>query len=223
MIYSVALDGPGGAGKSTIAKQVAKQRGIVYVDTGAMYRSIALYMLKHNIDIHNEEAVKAQLPNIDIQLTYKDGTQCIILCGEDVSKEIRTPEVSMSASVTSAYKSVRAFLLDTQRNVAKTQSVIMDGRDIGTVVLPDAQVKIFLSADSKVRAERRYKELMEKGEAIAFEEVLEDIEKRDYRDIHRQESPLKQADDAVLLDTSYLTFDESVKAVLDLIDSKIGG
>lgn len=223
MIYSVALDGPGGAGKSTIAKQVAKQRSIVYVDTGAMYRSIALYMLKHNIDIHNEEAVKAQLPNIDIQLTYKDGTQCIILCGEDVSKEIRTPEVSMSASVTSAYKSVRAFLLDTQRNVAKTQSVIMDGRDIGTVVLPDAQVKIFLSADSKVRAERRYKELMEKGETITFEEVLEDIEKRDYRDIHRRESPLKQAEDAVLLDTSYLTFDESVKAVLDLIDSKIGG
>ena len=223
MIYSVALDGPGGAGKSTIAKQVAKQRGIVYVDTGAMYRSIALYMLKHNIDIHNEEAVKAQLPNIDIQLTYKDGTQCIILCGEDVSKEIRTPEVSMSASVTSAYKSVRAFLLDTQRNVAKKQSVIMDGRDIGTVVLPDAQVKIFLSADSKVRAERRYKELMEKGETITFEEVLEDIEKRDYRDIHRQESPLRQAEDAVLLDTSYLTFDESVKAVLDLIDTKIGG
>ncbi len=223
MIYSVALDGPGGAGKSTIAKQVAKQKGIVYVDTGAMYRSIALYMLKHNIDIHNEAEVKSQLPNINIQLTYKDGTQCIILCGEDVSKEIRTSKVSMSASVTSAYKSVRAFLLDTQRNVAKIQSVIMDGRDIGTVVLPNADVKIFLSADSKVRAKRRYKELAEKGEEITFEEVLEDIQKRDYQDVHRRQSPLKMAEDAVLLDTSSLTFDESVKAVIDLIDSKIGG
>ena len=223
MAYSIALDGPGGAGKSTIAKQVAKTKGIVYVDTGAMYRSIALYMLKHDIDIHNEELVNASLKDIDIQLVYKDGTQCIMLCGEDVSKEIRTPEVSMSASVTSAYKAVRAFLLDAQRNVAKTQNVIMDGRDIGTVVLPDAQVKIFLSADSKVRAERRYKELMEKGEEVSFDEVLKDIERRDYRDIHRKESPLRQADDAVLLDTSYLTFDESVKAVIDLIDSKIGG
>lgn len=223
MIYSIALDGPGGAGKSSIAKQVAKKKGIVYVDTGAMYRAIALYMLKHNVDIKDQQAVVNRLPQVDIQLEYRDGTQCIILNGEDVSTAIRTSEVSMAASVTSAYKEVRAFLMDTQRNVAKTTSVIMDGRDIGTVVLPDAQVKIFLSADSKIRAQRRFKELQEKGDTITFEEVLADIEKRDWQDINRKEAPLRQAEDAVLLDTSYLDFEQSVQAVLDLIDEKVGG
>ena len=221
MIYFIALDGPGGAGKSTIAKQVAKRRGIVYVDTGAMYRAIALYMLKNNVDIHNEELVVSQLENVDIRLEYREGAQCVILNGEDVSTAIRENEVSMAASVTSAYKQVRAFLMDTQRNVAKTTSVIMDGRDIGTVVLPDAQVKIFLSADSRVRAQRRFAELQAKGDNTPFEEVLADIEKRDWQDTHRKEAPLRQADDAVLLDTSFLDFEKAVQAVLNIIDEKV--
>ena len=221
MIYSIALDGPGGAGKSTIAKQVAKRRGIGYVDTGAMYRAIALYMLKNNVDIHNEELVVSQLENVDIRLEYREGAQCVILNGEDVSTAIRENEVSMAASVTSAYKQVRAFLMDTQRNVAKTTSVIMDGRDIGTVVLPDAQVKIFLSADSRVRAQRRFAELQAKGDNTPFEEVLADIEKRDWQDTHRKEAPLRQADDAVLLDTSFLDFEQAVQAVLNIIDEKV--
>ena len=221
MIYSIALDGPGGAGKSTIAKQVALKKGIVYVDTGAMYRAIALYMLKNNVDIHNEETVVSQLENVDIRLEYRDGAQCVILNGEDVSTAIRQNEVSMAASVTSAYKQVRAFLMDTQRNVAKTTSVIMDGRDIGTVVLPDAQVKIFLSADSRVRAQRRWLELQAKGDNTPFEEVLADIEKRDWQDINRKEAPLRQADDAILLDTSNLNLEQAIQAVLDLIDEKV--
>ena len=221
MIYSIALDGPGGAGKSSIAKQVAKLKGIVYVDTGAMYRAIALHMLKNSVDIHNEDAVVTQLENVDIKLEYRDGAQCVILNGEDVSTTIRQNEVSMAASVTSAYKQVRAFLMDTQRNVAKTTSVIMDGRDIGTVVLPDAQVKIFLSADSKVRAHRRWLELQAKGDNTPLEDVLADIEKRDWQDINRKEAPLCQAEDAVLLDTSNLDFEQSVQAVLDLIDEKV--
>ena len=221
MIYSIALDGPGGAGKSSIAKQVAKLKGIVYVDTGAMYRAIALYMLRNNVDIHNEEKVVAELVNVDIKLEYRDGAQCVILNGEDVSTAIRQNEVSMAASVTSAYKQVRAFLMDTQRNVAKTTSVIMDGRDIGTVVLPDAQVKIFLSADSRVRAQRRWLELQAKGDNTPFEEVLADIEKRDWQDINRKEAPLRQAEDAILLDTSDLDLEQAVQAVLDLIDRKV--
>jgi len=221
MIYSIALDGPGGAGKSSIAKQVAKQKGIVYVDTGAMYRAIALYMLKNEIDIHNQDAVVKRLDGVQINLEYRDGTQCVILNGEDVSTAIRENPVSMAASVTSAYKQVRAFLMDTQRNVAKTTSVIMDGRDIGTVVLPDAQVKIFLSADARVRAARRHKELLEKGQDVDFDTVLADIQQRDWQDINRTEAPLKQAEDAVLLDTSDLDFDQAVQAVLDLIDKKV--
>ncbi len=222
MIYSVALDGPGGAGKSSIAKQVAKQKGIVYVDTGAMYRAIALYMLKHNIDIHDHDVVVKRLEDVKISLEYRDGTQCVILNGEDVSTAIRENPVSMAASTTSAYKEVRAFLMDTQRNVAKTTSVIMDGRDIGTVVLPDAQVKVYLSADPVVRAKRRHKELLEKGQTVDFETVLADIQQRDWQDINRTEAPLRQADDAILLDTSDLTFDQSVQALMNLIEEKVG-
>ena len=218
---SVAIDGPSGAGKSTMAKRLAAELGYVYVDTGAMYRAIALYMLKNNVDIHSEETVVSQLENVDIKLEYRDGAQCVILNGEDVSTQIRTNEVSMTASVTSAYKQVRAFLMDTQRNVAKTTSVIMDGRDIGKVVLPDAQVKIFLSADSRVPAQRRWLELQAKGDNTPFEEVLADIEKRDWQDINRKEAPLRQADDAILLDTSNLDFQQSVQAVLDIIDEKV--
>lgn len=222
MIYSVALDGPGGAGKSTIAKRIAKEKGIVYVDTGAMYRAIALYMLNNNVDITDKQAVVDALPQVDIQLSYVDGAQRVILNGTDVSTDIRQNPVSMAASTTSAYQEVRTFLLQAQRDMAKTQSVVMDGRDIGTVVLPDAQVKIFITRSSAVRAERRYKELLEKGRNISYEEVLADIEKRDYQDSHRRAAPLKQADDAVLLDTSDLDFEGSVNAVKKIIFEKVG-
>ena len=222
MIYSVALDGPGGAGKSTIAKKVAALKGILYVDTGAMYRAVALYMLENGIDINDEKSVCASLENVQVDLAYQDGAQRVLLCGEDVSETIRQSRVSMAASVTSAYKCVRAFLLDAQRDVAARQNVVMDGRDIGTVVLPSAQVKIFLTADSRVRARRRYKELTEKGVQTDFDSVLADIEKRDWQDIHRRQSPLKQARDAVLVDTSEMDFDRAVRAVLTVIENKLG-
>lgn len=222
MIYSVALDGPGGAGKSTIARKVAALKGILYVDTGAMYRAVALYMLENGVDINDEKSVCAALENVQVDLAYQDGAQRVLLCGEDVSEAIRQSRVSMAASVTSAYKCVRAFLLDAQRDVAARQSVVMDGRDIGTVVLPSAQVKIFLTADSRVRARRRYKELTEKGVQTDFDSVLADIEKRDWQDIHRRQSPLKQAEDAVLVDTSEMDFDRAVRAVLTVIENKLG-
>ena len=221
MIYSVALDGPGGAGKSSIAKEIAKKRNIVYVDTGAMYRAIALYMLKNGVNTEDKHTVVDNLANIDIKLGYTDGVQKIYLNGEDVSADIRKNEVSMAASKVSALREVRAFLLDAQRDMAKTQSVVMDGRDIGTIVLPNARVKIYITADSRVRAERRYKELVEKGADISFETVLKDIEDRDYRDIHREVAPLRQARDAVLLDTSRLDFDRAVRAVEKIIDEKV--
>lgn len=221
MIYSVALDGPGGAGKSSIAKEIAKKRNIVYVDTGAMYRAIAFYMLKNGVNIEDKHTVVDNLANIDIKLGYTDGVQKIYLNGEDVSADIRKNEVSMAASKVSALREVRAFLLDAQRDMAKTQSVVMDGRDIGTIVLPNARVKIYITADSRVRAERRYKELVEKGADISFETVLKDIEDRDYRDIHRDVAPLRQARDAVLLDTSRLDFDRAVQAVEKIIDEKV--
>ena len=221
MIYSIALDGPGGAGKSSIAKQVAKLRGIVYVDTGAMYRAIALHMLKNNVDIHNEEKVVAELVNVDIRLEYRDGAQCVILNGEDVSTAIRQNEVSMAASVTSAYKQVRAFLMDTQRNVAKTTSVIMDGRDIGTVVLPDAQIKIYLTASAEARADRRFKELTEKGQVVEYENILKEIKERDFQDMNREIAPLKQAEDAVLVDTTKLTLSESIDYMIKVIKERL--
>ncbi|MBQ9844624.1 MAG: (d)CMP kinase [Oscillospiraceae bacterium] len=221
MNYRIALDGPSGAGKSTIAKRLSAELGFVYVDTGAMYRTIALYCLQNKVDISDETAVAAVLPDIDIELKYIDGEQRVLLNGTDVSKEIRINEVSMAASKTSAYKPVRAFLLDAQRNVAKTQSVIMDGRDIGTVVLPDAEIKIFLVAAAEERAKRRYKELLERGQNVPFEEVLQDIVQRDYNDEHRAESPLKQAEDAIRLDTSLLDFEQSYQAVLEIAKSKM--
>ena len=216
MNYRIALDGPSGAGKSTIAKRLSAELGFVYVDTGAMYRSIGLYCLQNNIDTADEAAVTAALPQIDIALKYVDGEQRVILNGTDVSKEIRINEVSMAASKVSAYKAVRAFLLDTQRNMAKTQSVIMDGRDIGTVVLPDAEIKIFIVADPEERAKRRYKELIERGQNVPFEEVLKDIIQRDYNDENRAEAPLRQAEDAIRLDTSLLDFEQSYNAVLEI-------
>ena len=221
MNYRRALDGPSGAGKSTIAKRLSAELGFVYVDTGAMYRSIGLYCLQNNIDTADEAAVTAALPQIDIALKYVDGEQRVILNGTDVSKEIRINEVSMAASKVSAYKAVRAFLLDTQRNMAKTQSVIMDGRDIGTVVLPDAEIKIFIVADPKERAKRRYKELIERGQNVPFEDVLADIIQRDYNDENRAEAPLRQAEDAIRLDTSLLDFEQSYNAVLEIAKNKM--
>ncbi|MBE6878126.1 MAG: (d)CMP kinase [Ruminococcaceae bacterium] len=221
MNYRIALDGPSGAGKSTIAKRLSAELGFVYVDTGAMYRTIGLYCLQNGIDTADEAAVCAALPQINIELRYADGEQRVLLNGTDVSKEIRINEVSMAASKVSAYKQVRAFLLDTQRDMAKTHSVIMDGRDIGTVVLPDAEIKIFLVADPKERAKRRYKELIERGQNVPFEEVLQDIIQRDYNDENRAEAPLRQAEDAIRLDTSLLDFEQSYNAVLELAKSRM--
>ena len=221
MNYRIALDGPSGAGKSTIAKKLSAELGFVYVDTGAMYRTVGLYCLQNGVDIDDEAAVGAVLGNINIELKYIDGEQRILLNGTDVSKEIRMNEVSMAASKTSAYKAVRAFLLDAQRNVAKTQSVIMDGRDIGTVVLPDAEIKIFIVGDATVRAKRRHKELLEKGQNISLQEVLEDIITRDHNDTNRAEAPLRQAKDAVLLDTTYKNFEEAYESVLEIVKGKM--
>ncbi len=216
-MISVAIDGPAGAGKSTIARHAAKTLGFIYVDTGAMYRAISLFMLKNGVDVADAEAVAANLPKVTVQLAFENGEQHVILCGEDVSAQIRTPEVSMVTSKISAIPAVRAFLLDLQKDMANHNNILMDGRDIGTVVLPNAQVKIFLTASAEERAKRRFKELQEKQVATTFEEVLADIEQRDYQDYNREIAPLKQADDAVLLDTSHMTLEESIQAVSDLI------
>ena len=222
MGFNVAIDGPAGAGKSTIAKLVAKELRFLYVDTGAMYRTIGLYMLKHGIDIRDEEAVKAALPEVSVTLGYDEkGLQRLYLNGEDVTDFIRTPEVSEAASVTSAYPEVREKLLDLQHDLARENDVVMDGRDIGTVILPNAQVKIFLTASVRVRALRRMKELIEKGEEVTLENVEEEIRERDYRDSHRETAPLKQAEDAILVDTSSLSIEEVVSHVTGLIRPKM--
>ena len=222
MGFQVAIDGPAGAGKSTIAKLVAKELKLIYVDTGAMYRTIGLYMLKNGIDIHDEAAVGAALGEVSVTIGYdENGLQRLYLNGEDVTSLIRTPEVSEAASVTSAYPLVREKLLDLQHTLARENDVVMDGRDIGTVILPDAQVKIFLTASVRVRALRRMKELLEKGEAVSLSMVEEEIRERDYRDSHRETAPLKQAEDAVLLDTSDLSIEEVVAEAAALIRPKM--
>lgn len=221
--YSIAIDGPSGAGKSTLAKAIAAEMGIVYVDTGALYRSIGYYAWKNGVDPKDAEAVTATLPNIKVDMCYSDdGLQHMLLCGEDVTKEIRLPQISMYASDVSAIPAVRAFLLDMQRDMAKRYNVIMDGRDIGTVVLPDADVKIFLTAPAEVRAQRRMKELEERGTPCAFEEVLRDIEQRDWNDSHRETAPLCQADDAVLVDNGDIDFEESKQQLLRVIKEALG-
>ncbi|MBQ3355797.1 MAG: (d)CMP kinase [Oscillospiraceae bacterium] len=220
-VYSVAIDGPAGAGKSTMARRAAAELNFVYVDTGAIYRTIAYAVLNNGILPEETDKIDALLPQLKVKLSWKDGVQHMYLNGADVSKKIRLPEVSSMASKVSALPSVRAFLLDTQRNVAKTNSVIMDGRDIGTVVLPDADVKIYLSASAEVRAKRRFLELQEQGRSDSYEDVLKDMIERDYRDMHRQVAPLKQADDAVLLDTSDLSLEDSVAALLHIIRERI--
>ncbi|MBO5109677.1 MAG: (d)CMP kinase [Clostridia bacterium] len=219
----IALDGPSGAGKSSLAKAIAKNMGIVYVDTGALYRSIGLYVNRQGIDPHSPEAVAACLPDIALSLAFNEQGQRVILNGEDVSDKIRTPEMSMYASAVSAIPAVRAFLLETQRAITRTSSVIMDGRDIGTVIIPDAEVKIFLVASPEARAKRRYAELLAKGETCTYEEVLSDMIQRDKNDSGRAIAPAIPAEDAVFLDNSDLTFDETVEAALAMIREKTEG
>ena len=220
-MISVAIDGPAGAGKSTLARRLAADLGYIYVDTGAMYRTIGLYALRAGKDPKDNAAVNALLPEISLRLASVDGEQHIYLNEEDVSKAIRTEEAGMAASAVGANPEVRAFLLDLQRNMAKTQNILMDGRDIGTVVLPNATAKIFLTAAPEARAKRRWKEYQEKGVNVSFEEVLEDVKKRDYQDTHREAAPLKQAEDAVLLDTSDLNFEQSLDAMKKIIVEKV--
>jgi len=213
----IAIDGPGGAGKSSVAKAVAKKLGIIYVDTGALYRTIALHMLKKGISPKDNEAVINELPNFSLELKFVDGKQVILLDGNDVGDSIRTPEISMAASTVSAIKEVREFLLNTQRNIARNNSVIMDGRDIGTVILPYAEVKIFLTASPEARAKRRYKELIDKGQTVTYEQVYSEMTERDKNDSSRAIAPCVQAEDAVLLDNSNLDFEQTVKAVIKII------
>ena len=220
MSINVAIDGPAGAGKSTLARAAAKELGFIYVDTGALYRSVAYYAIKNNTDPHDSKNVVPLLKNIRPELKYIGGEQHVFLNGEDVSGFIRTPEVSMGASAVSAIPAVRAFLFDLQKNIAAENNIIMDGRDIGTVVLPNADVKIYLTASAEVRADRRYKELAEKGMSPVYDEVLEDIKQRDYNDMHRDIAPLKQADDAVLLDTSSDSPERALERLIGIIKNK---
>ena len=221
-MISVAIDGPAGAGKSSLARHLAADLGYIYVDTGAMFRTIGLYAMRQGADPKDNAAVNALLPQIALRVECIDGEQHIYLNGEDVSTSIRTEEAGMAASAVGANPEVRAFLLDLQRNMAKTQNVLMDGRDIGTVVLPDATVKIFLTASPEARATRRWKEYQAKGMPNTYEEVLADVKQRDYQDTHRAAAPLKQAEDAVLLDTSELNFEQSLAAMKEIIAQKVG-
>lgn len=222
-IYSVAVDGPSGAGKSTLAKAIAAELHILYVDTGAIYRTIGCYARRQWVDAANTQAVIALLPRIEIGMRYdENGLQHMLLHGEDVTQEIRLPEMSLYASAVSAIPEVRSFLLEMQRDFARRSSVIMDGRDIGTVVLPDADVKIFLQADVEVRARRREKELIERGTPRPFEQVLAEMKERDYNDTHRAAAPLRPAEDAVVVDTSHLDFQQSKEELLKIIREKVG-
>ncbi len=221
-MYKIAIDGPGGAGKSTVAKAVAEKLGITYVDTGALYRTVGLYVKQRGVNPKDAAAVEDLLPDIKIRLAYENGVQNLYLNGQNVSDSIRTQEISMYASLVSAHPAVRAFLLDAQRDIAKTQSIVMDGRDIGTVIFPDAEVKIFLTASAENRAKRRYDELIARGEKVDYEQVLSDIKTRDHNDSTRSVAPLRPAEDAVLLDNTGYTPDQSVAAVLEIIRRKLG-
>ena len=221
-MISVAIDGPAGAGKSTIAKTASKNLGYIYIDTGALYRSIGYFVVSNGGDIDNADSVISFLPKISAEIKFIDETQHVFINGEDVSDKIRTEEISKAASKVSAIPRVREFLLELQRGFAKKYNVVMDGRDIGTVVLPDAQVKIFLTASAQERAKRRYKEQVERGLDVNFDDILADIKERDYRDEHREIAPLKPAKDSVLVDTSNMNIEQSVKAVIDTVKSKIG-
>ena len=216
MGYNVAIDGPAGAGKSTIAKLVAKEKGYIYVDTGAMYRGLAIHFLDEGIQPQETEKVIEACKDAEVTIAYEDAVQHVYLNGKDISSRLRNEEVGNMASVTSAIPEVRKKLLELQQNLAKTQNVIMDGRDIGTCVLPHADVKVYLTASVETRAKRRYQELQEKGEDCNLEEIAHDIEERDRRDMTREIAPLKQAEDAVLVDSSDMTIAEVVKTIVDL-------
>mgnify|MGYP001779125301 FL=1 len=221
MIYNIAIDGPAGAGKSTIAKKVARELSCVYVDTGAMYRAMALYLLRRNVDRENPEEIGEVCQGAEISIEYKNGEQIVLLNGENVNPFLRREEVGNMASVSSANPKVREKLLDLQRKLAASMSVVMDGRDIGTTILPNAEVKIYLTASSLTRAERRYLELQEKGLSCDLEEIRKDIEERDSRDMNREISPLRQAEDAVLVDSSEMTIEEVVKCILQIFHEKV--
>lgn len=222
---AIAIDGPGGAGKSTISKAVAKRLGIIYVDTGALYRTVGYYARENGLSVEDtrvSDKISPLLPDISIEIKYVDGTQHVILNGEDLGDKIRQPDISMYASAVSSVPCVRAFLLAAQKDLAAKNSVIMDGRDIGTVILPDAEVKIFLTASSEARAMRRYKELLEKGVEAKFEDVLAELVERDTADSTRAAAPLKPADDAVTFDNSEYSFEESVEYIINLVKEKTG-
>ena len=222
MNIAIAIDGPAGAGKSTIAKMAAKELSFIYVDTGALYRAIGLCAKQSDIGSKDVDKILEMLKTIKVELTFNDNKeQIVLLNGEDVSSLIRTPEISMYASDVSAIPEVRAFLLDLQRNMAKTNNIIMDGRDIGTVVLPDAKVKIFLTASPQVRAKRRYDELIEKGMDVNYEDVLSDVITRDYNDSHRETAPLKPAEDSVIVDTSGLNLEQSVEKLISIMKERM--
>ena len=216
MSFNIAIDGPAGAGKSTIAKKLAKKISFIYVDTGAMYRAMGYYFLQHGIKAEEEEKIKEACNDISVALAYEDGVQRVLLNGEDISSRIRQEEVGNMASATSGYEFVRAKLLSLQQDMAAQHNVIMDGRDIGTCVLPNAQLKIFLTASVEVRAKRRYDQLVEAGKDADLDSIFEDIKERDYQDMHRELNPLKQAEDAVLLDTSDMTIEEVMNAIVTM-------
>lgn len=221
MVVNVAVDGPAGAGKSTISRAAAKELGFIYVDTGALYRAVGVYALRNGIGTKDSENIEKALKDIVVELKFVGDVQHVFLNGEDVSTEIRTPEASMAASDVSAIPCVRAFLFDLQRDIAKKNNCLMDGRDIGTVVLPDAKIKIFLTASAEERAKRRYKELVEKGAKDTYEEVLADLGKRDYQDSHREIAPLKPAEDSIIVDTSDYNFDEAKNIIVNIIRERI--
>lgn len=216
MSYNIAVDGPAGAGKSTIARAVAKKMNLIYVDTGAMYRAMALFMIREGVAAEDVDAINAKCREADISIAYENGEQAVYLNGENVTSQLRTEEVGNMASATSVQPAVREKLLELQQTLAQKSDCIMDGRDIGTCVLPHAQVKIYLTADSAVRAKRRYEELAAKGEIRDLEKIRADIEERDYRDMHREHSPLKQAQDAVLVDSSEMTAEEVIDTIISI-------
>ena len=220
MAVSIAIDGPAGAGKSTIAKLLAAKMNYIYVDTGAMYRAMAVYFTQNHVYPDDEREINAAVSNVDITIEYMDGVQQVILNGDNVTGLLRTEETGKMASKTSKYAAVRSKLVDLQRKLAKTTDVIMDGRDIGTTVLPDAFVKIYLTASTQARAKRRFDELTQKGEQCNLEEIAADIESRDYADMHREISPLKQAEDAILVDTSDMNIEEVVAKLTQIIEEK---
>ena len=220
MSFNIAIDGPAGAGKSTIAKQLAKELSFIYVDTGARYRSMALYFMRNDIAKEDEAAISDACKTVEVSIAYENGEQQVLLNGENVSKEIRKEEVGKMASATSVYKEVRKKLVELQQKLAADKDVIMDGRDIGTCVLPNAQVKIYLTASVETRAERRYQELQEKGAACDLEVIKKDIADRDYQDMHREISPLKQAEDAILVDSSDMGIEEVVETIKNIYREK---